>query len=112
MLILRDFFEELGTVDSAKILFDRETRKSRGLGFVEMPDDDVAREAIAAIVGGSVDGRPLKVSEVRPREQCPKPSYGSNSRRGRLLYFIFEKAEFIPAFVWPYIVVVLLVYDL
>jgi len=80
---LRDFFEEFGKVDSAKIVFDRETRKSRGFGFVEMPDEAEARKAIESLDGGSVDGRPLKVSEARPREERPKSSFGSYSGKSR-----------------------------
>ncbi|UAY53970.1 RNA recognition motif domain-containing protein [Arachidicoccus terrestris] len=80
---LRGFFEEFGTVDSAKIVFDRETRKSRGFGFVEMPDNDAARKAIESLDGGSVDGRPLKVSEAKPREERPKTSYGSYAGKSR-----------------------------
>jgi len=79
---LRGFFEEFGTVDSAKIVFDRETRKSRGFGFVEMSDDDAAKKAIEALDGGSVDGRPLRVSEARPREERSRPS-GSYAGKNR-----------------------------
>ncbi len=80
---LKDFFEEFGKVDSSKIVFDRETRRSRGFGFVEMPDEDEARKAIKSLDGGSVDGRPLKVSEAKPREErstSPRGSYAGKSR--------------------------------
>ncbi|ANI89401.1 RNA-binding protein [Arachidicoccus ginsenosidimutans] len=76
---LRGFFEEFGKVDSSKVVFDRETRRSRGFGFVEMPDDDEARKAIKSLDGGSVDGRPLKVNEAKPREERTK-SYAPSGR--------------------------------
>jgi len=75
---LRGFFEEFGKVDSAKIVLDRETRKSRGFGFVEMPDDEEARKAIKSLDGGTVDGRPVRVNEARPREERTKSSYGGS----------------------------------
>ncbi|MDE1192056.1 MAG: RNA-binding protein [Arachidicoccus sp.] len=81
---LRGFFEEFGTVDSSKIVFDRETRRSRGFGFVEMPNEDEARKAIKALDGGSVEGRPLKVNEAKPREERPRSSsYGSYAGKSR-----------------------------
>lgn len=80
---LRSFFEEFGQVDSAKIVLDRETRKSRGFGFVEMPDEDAARKAIKSLDGGTIDGRPVRVNEARPREERPKPSSGSYTGKSR-----------------------------
>ncbi len=68
---LRDAFEEYGAVSSVTILQDRETGRSRGVGFVEMPSDEEARAAIAALDGKEVGGRALRVNEARPREQRP-----------------------------------------
>ena len=65
---LKEFFTPYGEVTSAKIIMDRETGKSRGFGFVEMPDDASAKKAIAELDNGMVDGRPIKVSEARPKE--------------------------------------------
>lgn len=65
---LRTLFENFGTVDRVSILVDRETGKSRGFGFVEMPNDDEANSAVAALNGASHDGRRLNVNEARPRE--------------------------------------------
>jgi RNA recognition motif-containing protein len=65
---LRDAFEQYGRVDSARIISDRETDRSRGFGFVEMPDDQEARAAIEALDGNSIGGREVKVNEARPRE--------------------------------------------
>ena len=80
---LRGFFEEFGTVDSSKVVFDRETRKSRGFGFVEMPNEEEARKAIASLDGGTVDGRPLKISEAKPREERSNASGGSYAGKSR-----------------------------
>ena len=73
---LRELFEQHGQVDSARILKDRETGRSRGFGFVEMGNDDEARAAIEALNGFEVDGRQLRVNEARPREERPRrPRY-------------------------------------
>jgi RNA recognition motif-containing protein len=65
---LRDAFAAHGDVASAKIITDQETGRSRGFGFVEMPDDHEAAEAIEALNEADMDGRPLKVNEAKPRE--------------------------------------------
>jgi RNA recognition motif-containing protein len=65
---LRQMFEEFGTVQSASVVMDRDTGRSRGFGFVEMPDDSGAEAAIAAMNGKSVGGRNLTVNEAKPRE--------------------------------------------
>ncbi len=67
--MLRETFEAYGAVDRAVILTDRETGRSRGFGFVEMPNDDEANAAIEALDGYELDGRALRVNEARPREQ-------------------------------------------
>ncbi len=66
---LRDVFVEYGEVDSAKIIMDRETGRSRGFGFVEMSDDAAARKAIDELDGAEYDGREMSVkqAEDRPR---------------------------------------------
>ena len=65
---LRAAFEPHGTVDTARVILDRETNRSRGFGFVEMTNDNEARDAIAAMDGTDFQGRNLKVNEARPRE--------------------------------------------
>ena len=65
---LQDYFASAGTVDSANVVFDRETGRSRGFGFVEMADEDSANNAIAQFNGQEYDGRNLVVNEARPRE--------------------------------------------
>jgi RNA recognition motif-containing protein len=66
---LRDAFGAFGEVSSVKILMDRETGRSRGFGFVEMPNQSEAETAIAQLNGKDVGGRPLRINEARPREQ-------------------------------------------
>lgn len=66
---LQEAFEAFGEVSSVAIITDRETGKSRGFGFVEMPSDSEARAAIAALNGTDMGGRNLTVNEARPREE-------------------------------------------
>jgi len=66
---LEGFFAEYGEVASARVITDKFTGKSRGFGFVEMPNDEAARKAIAELDGGKVEGREIKVAEARPREE-------------------------------------------
>jgi len=64
---LKDLFERHGAVISAKIIVDKTTQRSRGFGFVEMEDDDQARQAMEAINGVDFLGRNLVVNEAKPR---------------------------------------------
>ena len=66
---LRDAFGAFGEVSAVKILMDRETGRSRGFGFVEMPNKSEAETAIAQLNGKDVGGRALRINEARPREQ-------------------------------------------
>ena len=73
---LRDAFAEFGAVNSARIIMDRDTGRSKGFGFVEMENDGEAQEAISKLDGQEIDGRPVKVNEARPREERPRrPSW-------------------------------------
>jgi RNA recognition motif-containing protein len=65
---LERIFEEFGTVQSAQVIMDRDTGRSKGFGFVEMGSDQEAQAAIAALHGKEMDGRTLTVNEARPRE--------------------------------------------
>lgn len=65
-------FGAYGQVSSAKIMTDRETGKSRGFAFVEMPNDADARKAIEALNGQELKGRAINVNEARPREERPR----------------------------------------
>jgi RNA recognition motif-containing protein len=64
---LKNHFAPYGEVSSAKIIMDKMTDRSRGFGFVEMSDDTAARKAITELNGSMVDGRPIKVSEAKPK---------------------------------------------
>ena len=66
---LREAFEAFGEVDSAKIITDRDTGRSKGFGFVEMPDQGNGTSAIDGLNGQELGGRPLRVNEARPRER-------------------------------------------
>lgn len=66
---LQDYFAGAGTVESANVVFDRETGRSRGFGFVEMASEDDANNAIAQFNGQEYDGRNMVVNEARPREE-------------------------------------------
>ncbi len=66
---LRQIFAAYGQVDSAAIIKDKMTGRSRGFGFVEMANDAEAREAIAGLNGTEMDGRTLTVNEARPRTE-------------------------------------------
>ena len=66
---LRDAFGAFGEVSSVKILMDRETGRSRGFGFVEMPNQSEAETAITQLNGKDLGGRALRINEARPREQ-------------------------------------------
>lgn len=74
---LRAFFTPFGEVTSSKVIIDRETRRSKGFGFVEMSDDEAARKAIAELDNGLVEGRNMKVMEAKPKED--RPSRSNNS---------------------------------
>ena len=79
---LREFFTPYGEVSSAKIITDKVTGKSRGFGFVEMPDDAAAKKAIAELDNGTVDGRTIKVTEARPKEDRGGGGGGGNRGGG------------------------------
>jgi RNA recognition motif-containing protein len=66
---LRDAFAAHGEVSSVKILSDRETGRSRGFGFVEMPNQNEGEAAIEQLNGKDLGGRALRVNEARPRER-------------------------------------------
>lgn len=76
---LQQAFEPYGKIRSVAIIKDRETGRSRGFGFVEMPDREEAEAAIAALNGEQLEGKTLTVNEARPRE---KRSGGYQGKRG------------------------------
>ncbi len=78
---ISDLFSQHGTVDSCKIITDRDTGRSKGFGFVEMGTDDEAQRAISSLNGREVEGRALTVNEARP--QAPRSGGGEWSSRDR-----------------------------
>ena len=78
---LRTEFGRYGTVKFADIVTDRETGRSKGFGFVDMPNDEEAKKAIEAWNDRELDGRPLRVNEARPR--APRPGGGNFGRPRR-----------------------------
>ena len=76
---LKGFFAEYGEITSAKVITDKATGRSKGFGFVEMPDNAAAAKAITELDGSTADGRTLKVTEARPKEDRPKSSSFSKS---------------------------------
>jgi cold-inducible RNA-binding protein len=78
---LQEMFEEFGAVQSAQIIMDRETGRSKGFGFVEMSSDEEAKAAINGLNGKDINGRVLTVNEARPRED--RGGGGGRSGGGR-----------------------------
>lgn len=80
---LTDVFSECGTVQSARVIMDRDSGRSKGFGFVEMSTDEEANQSISRLNGTQLDGREINVSEARP--QTPRTEGGGrggfNSRR-------------------------------
>ena len=79
---LQEYFATAGAVESANVVFDRETGRSRGFGFVEMASEDAANAAIAQFNGHEYDGRNMVVNEARPREEG-RGGGGGGGGRGR-----------------------------
>ena len=76
---LQEHFSAAGAVDSANVVYDRETGRSRGFGFVEMASEDDATAAIAQFNGQEYDGRNMVVNEARPREDRGGGNRGARS---------------------------------
>ena len=86
---LRESFEAYGTVDSVKIINDKFTGRSKGFGFVEMPNDEEAQKAIDELNGATVQGRAIVVNKSEPKSEGERKSFGGggdsrggNSRSG------------------------------
>ena len=71
---LRQLFEPFGVVDEIRVIMDRDTGRSKGFGFVEMPESAAAKSAIQGLNGKELDGRALTVNEAKPREPRREPS--------------------------------------
>jgi cold-inducible RNA-binding protein len=79
---LADIFAAHGTVQSAQVIMERETGRSKGFGFVEMATEEEAQGAIEALNGQDMDGRPLTVNEARPKEDRGPGRGGYGGGRG------------------------------
>lgn len=78
---LQNAFSQCGTVESAKVIMDRDSGRSKGFGFVEMSTDEEARTAIGQLNGTDLDGRQMTVSEAKP--QAPRDNRGGGGGGGR-----------------------------
>jgi RNA recognition motif-containing protein len=85
---LEQMFSQFGAVDSAEVIMDRDTGRSKGFGFVQMGSDSEAAGAVAALNGQQQDGRALTVNEAKPRESRggSRGSGGFSSGGGRRPY--------------------------
>ncbi len=79
---LKELFEEFGTVNSAKVILDRETGKSRGFGFVEMPDNAAAEKAMKELSDSELGGRRLTVKVAEERKKSSGSGYRSRDNKG------------------------------
>lgn len=79
---LRESFEAYGAVDSVKIITDKFTGRSKGFGFVEMPNDDEAQKAIDELNGATVSGRTIVVNKSEPKPEGERRSFGGGNRGG------------------------------
>jgi RNA recognition motif-containing protein len=79
---LNDLFSKFGTVDSAKVITDRETGRSRGFGFIEMPSDTEGGEAIKGLNNKEVEGRAMAVSIAKEKTERSNGGGYSNNRGG------------------------------
>ena len=79
---LRSLFEQHGQVDRVNMVTDRDTGRSRGFAFVEMPDSAQADQAIAALNGTELDGRALNINEARPKGEGGGRGGGGGGRGG------------------------------
>lgn len=77
---LRNQFSQFGEVETVTIIMDKMTNRSKGFGFVEMTDDDAARDAISTLNQKDIDGRKVRVNEAEERK--PRPRFDDN-RDGR-----------------------------
>lgn len=79
---LKELFEEFGEVTSAKVILDKETGKSRGFGFVEMPDDAAVQKAMKEISDSELSGRRLTIKVAEERKNNPGAGFRGGSKGG------------------------------
>jgi RNA recognition motif-containing protein len=80
---LEALFAQFGSVQSAHVILDRETNRSKGFGFVEMGEESAAQAAVQGLNGSDYEGRNLKVNEAKPREERGGGGHGGERGSGR-----------------------------
>lgn len=79
---LKEFFQQVGAVSSARVITDRDSGRSKGFGFVEFDNEDDNQKAVDQLNGKELDGRAITVSIARPKEDRPRRDFGGNNDRG------------------------------
>lgn len=79
---LKAFFEEIGEVESARVITDRETQRSKGFGFVTFKNEDDNQKAVDELNGKELDGRAINVSLARPKEDRPQRDFNGGGNGG------------------------------
>lgn len=79
---LKAFFEQIGEVESARVITDRDSGRSKGFGFVVYKDEANNQKAIDQLDGKELDGRTISVGLARPKEDRPRRDFGGNNDRG------------------------------
>lgn len=79
---LKAFFEQIGTVTSARVITDRDSGRSKGFGFVQFENEDDNQKAIDQLDGKELDGRTISVSMARPKEDRPRREFGGDNGGG------------------------------
>lgn len=80
---LKAHFEQVGPVESARVITDRDSGRSKGFGFVQMANDDDNQKAIDELNGKELDGREINVSIAKPKEDRPKRDFGGDRSGNR-----------------------------
>lgn len=75
---LQELFSQAGAVESAKVIFDKMSGRSKGFGFVEFENDEEGKAAEKALHNSDLGGRSITVNEARPKEDRPRRDYGGN----------------------------------
>jgi RNA recognition motif-containing protein len=79
---LKAFFEQIGEVESARVITDRDTGRSKGFGFVEYKDETNNQKAVDQLDGKELDGRTISVGLARPKEDRPRRDFDGGNRGG------------------------------
>lgn len=77
---LKEMFAQAGTVESAIIIYHKDSQRSKGFGFVEMSSEDEAKAAVEKLNGQELDGRAVTVNLARPKTEGPRRDFGSSNR--------------------------------